>query len=162
MNVDEAIATLRSHAEPGKDLPEELFLFISTVTPLVNVDLLIKDEANRTLLTWRDDQHYGAGWHVPGGIIRFKEPALDRVQKVAETELGCSVIADPVPVLIVETFAETCIRGHFISLLYRCRLTGDPNPGLQSGDPPERGQWRWHDGPPHDLLPVHRSYIQVL
>ncbi len=162
MNLEHAISTLWAHAAVGQDLPEELFLFISSVTPLVNVDLLIKDEENRTLLTWRDDQHYGAGWHVPGGIIRFKEPALDRVQKVAQTELGCSVIAEPAPMFIAETFAETAIRGHFISLLYRCRLASDLDPGLQSGDIPERGQWRWHTGPPHDLLPVHRFYLQVL
>ena len=162
MNLDDAISTLQTHSGSGQDLPQELFLFISTVTPLVNVDLLIKDENNRTLLTWRDDSQYGAGWHVPGGIIRFKERALERVQKVAEIELGCSVIAEPVPMLIVETFAETRTRGHFISLLYRCRLTTDPKPSLQSGNIPKRGQWRWHDGPPHDLLPVHRFYIQVL
>ena len=34
-------------------LPGELFLFVSRVTPLVNVDLLIEDEHKRTLLTWR-------------------------------------------------------------------------------------------------------------
>lgn len=36
---------------PSKGLPEELFLFVSRITPLVNVDLLIKNEQNHTLLT---------------------------------------------------------------------------------------------------------------
>ena len=53
------------------------------LTPLVNVDLLIKD-SGRTLLTWRDDEFYGPGWHIPGGILGFKERALDRLAKVAE------------------------------------------------------------------------------
>jgi hypothetical protein len=30
------------------DLPEDLFLFISRLVPMVNVDLLIKDSKNRT------------------------------------------------------------------------------------------------------------------
>jgi colanic acid biosynthesis protein WcaH len=146
----------------GKDLPEELFLFISRVTPLINVDLLIKDEHDRTLLTWRDDEHYGCGWHVPGGIIRFKEHAQERIQKVAELELGCSITAEPVPLMIIEAFVESRERGHFISLLYRCRLATQPARLLQAGNIPQRGQWRWHNGPPHDLLAVHRMYIQVL
>lgn len=54
-------------------LSEEVFLFISRVTPLVIVDLLIQDSVRRTLLTWRSDQFYGLGWHVPSGIIRYKK-----------------------------------------------------------------------------------------
>ena len=58
LNVDAAIG-----------LPEELFLYVSSITPLVNVDLLIKDDRGRALLTWRDDSYYGPDWHVPGGIF---------------------------------------------------------------------------------------------
>jgi colanic acid biosynthesis protein WcaH len=36
----------------------------------------------RTLLTWRDDESFGAGWHVPGGIIRYKETAADRIVRL--------------------------------------------------------------------------------
>src|SRR3954451_13793393 len=65
--------------EPVDGLPEEFFLFLSRYTPIVNVDLLIQEaigeDRRRTLLTWRDDETYGAGWHVPGGIIRYKESA---------------------------------------------------------------------------------------
>lgn len=41
---------------PSEGLPEDIFLFVSRVTPLLNVDLLIKNESNRTLLTWRDER----------------------------------------------------------------------------------------------------------
>ena len=34
--------------DPTAGLPEDLFLFISRITPLVNVDLLIQDDAHRT------------------------------------------------------------------------------------------------------------------
>jgi len=64
-----------------------VFALVSRVTPLVNVDLLIKDEQRRTLLTWRDDEFFGAGWHVPGEIIRYKESAADRIRTCARLEL---------------------------------------------------------------------------
>ena len=44
--------------DPTQGLPEDLFLYASQITPLVNVDLLIKDEVNGVLLTWRDDDYY--------------------------------------------------------------------------------------------------------
>ena len=67
----EAIATLRAALGPAprNGLPEDLFLFVSSLTPLVNVDLLIRDDAGRMLLGWRHDAFYGPGWHVPGSFI---------------------------------------------------------------------------------------------
>ena len=91
MNIVEAIKFLDKQIKnPSKGLPEELFFFTSRIVPLVNVDLLIKDENGRTLLSWRDDEA-GKGWHVLGGIIRFKETFAERLLKVAKTEIGRSV-----------------------------------------------------------------------
>jgi ADP-ribose pyrophosphatase YjhB (NUDIX family) len=162
MTLEDAISFLKTCVRPGEDLPEELFLFVSTITPLVNVDLLIKDERDRTLLTWRDDAFYGAGWHLPGGIIRYKEPAQQRIQKVADEELGCAVFAELVATLIGENFSEHRERGHLISLLYRCRLASEPAPSLQAGETPHPGQWRWHTKPPEDLLPVQHVYANLI
>ena len=77
----EQVSNLISKAQNG--LPEELFYFISSITPMTNVDLLIKDNDNRTLLTWRNDKYYGPGWHIPGGIIRFKETFSIRISDVS-------------------------------------------------------------------------------
>ncbi|MFQ3368130.1 MAG: hypothetical protein ACI8WO_000222, partial [Methylophilaceae bacterium] len=40
-------------SDPGDGLPEELFYFASSITAMVNVDLLIKNKKKQTLLTWR-------------------------------------------------------------------------------------------------------------
>ncbi|MDB4264988.1 hypothetical protein N9893_02880, partial [bacterium] len=89
MVLKEAITSLdRSIQNATEGLPDEVFYFVSRTTPLVNVDLLIKDEDGRTLLAWRDDLYSGTGWHVPGGIVRFKETFESRVLKVAEIEIG--------------------------------------------------------------------------
>ena len=68
-------------------MPESVFLFVSGITPLINVDLLIKDEQHvRSSLGAMT-----SGWHIPGGIIRYKESAADRVRAVAHTELGADL-----------------------------------------------------------------------
>ena len=85
-------------------LTEEIFYFISKLTPLVNVDLLIKNELNETLLTWRDDKFYGPAWHIPGGIIRFREKFDSRILKVAMQELGAEVTHEENPIAIRELF----------------------------------------------------------
>jgi len=141
-------------------LPEELFLFISRLTPLINVDLLIQDDSGHTLLTWRSDQFYGPGWHVPGGIVRFKETAADRIRLVAKRELGAVVDFDPAPVLVNESIAPARReRGHFISLLYKCRLTSDLDLRRRySPDVPLPDQWLWHESCPENLIREQRSY----
>jgi ADP-ribose pyrophosphatase YjhB (NUDIX family) len=146
------------------DLPEDLFLLISRVIPMVNVDLLIKDNQNRTLLTWRDDEIYGAGWHLPGGVIRFREMAAHRVQEVAKSELGAEVIFESKPLWVAEMIHPTRdTRGHAVALLYRCELAGEPRADLEyRGGQPTAGAWQWHTHCPPDLLPFHRVYARFL
>lgn len=147
-------------AQPEGGLPEPLFLFLSRLVPMVNVDLLIQDDGGRTLLTWRDDQFYGPGWHVPGGIIRYKEEAAERIRATARRELAAEVDFDPQPIAVEEwREPQRRERGHFVSLLYRCRLSGGPAEKLRfSGGTPRDGQWSWHAACPPDLIPEQAAY----
>src|SRR5262245_30283459 len=111
--------------DPHLGLPPDVFHFATRIVPMINVDLLVQDERGRTLLTWRDDDVFGAGWHVPGGIIRFKETAAQRIAACARDELGAAVTCDPTPMLVSEFITTQRTRGHFISLLYRCTLASD-------------------------------------
>ena len=81
-------------------MPEEVFLAISTLMPIPNVDLLIRDESGRILLSWRDDMYFGKGWHIPGGCIRFKETMLERVKETAILELHTEVEINPIPLAV--------------------------------------------------------------
>ena len=149
--------------DPHAGLPEEVFLFLSRITPLINVDLLIKDDGGRTLLTWRDDEFFGPGWHVPGGIIRYKEMASDRIRACAQEELGAGVAFEAVPLLVSETIREQKSRGHFISLLYECRLLTPLDEGRRArSSPPEAGEWQWHARCPPDLLSIQSQYARFL
>ena len=164
MNITEAIVALEKHVpNPSEGLPDELFLYVSRITPLVNVDLLIKDENGRTLLSWRDDQYCGQGWHVPGGIIRFKEALETSVKKVAETEIGVSISFDTIPMAVSQFIhPERDTRSHFISILYKCFLSSafvPQNRGLSHED---GGYLMWHDFCPDNLIKVHEIYRKYI
>ena len=145
-------------------LPEDVFLLISQLTPLVNVELLIKDEEKGTLLTWRHDEFYGPAWHLPGGIVRFKELASTRIKKVAKSELGATVSFDSEPIEVNEIMNKNRdIRGHFFSLLYSCKLTSPLNKNSAfKEENPINGYWRWFKDCPDNLVFQHEIYRQKI
>jgi colanic acid biosynthesis protein WcaH len=164
MDILEAIAFLDKQVpNPSAGLPEELFVYISRTIPLVNVDLLIKDENGRTLLSWRDDQYAGKGWHIPGGIVRFKETLESRVKKVAEIEIGANISFDPIPIALNQLIhPERNVRSHFIAILYNCFLSNTfipKNEGLSDGD---AGYLKWHEFCPDNLIEVHQIYRKYM
>lgn len=165
VDIKQSINAIESMiGDPSNGLPEDVFLFASRITPMVNVDLLIKNKRNQTLLTWRDDGYYKAGWHVPGGIIRYKETLSERIRAVAKTELGAEVVFQMNPIAINEIIHQRRReRGHFISLLYQCSLIATLDEGLryQSGAP-RQNQWMWHERCPENLIAVHEIYRQYI
>lgn len=158
MDTKEAIKFLEKQVKNlSRGLPEEIFFFVSRLTPMVNVDLLIKDENGRTLLAWRKDQFTEAGWHLPGGIIRFKEKLEKRIMKVAEKEIGVSVKFNPVPIAINQVICNHRTRGHFISILYQCFLSSKfipKNTGLKKTD---NGYLKWYSFCPKNIINIHKN-----
>ncbi len=86
----------------GKRLSEEEFLYLSSKTPLINVDLFIVNENGELLFSWRNDEHCGTGWHIPGGVIRHSETMKDRLIQTSEQELGFTPALDDAPCKITE------------------------------------------------------------
>jgi len=161
MEIKKIIDLLESLIKnPQEGLPEDIFLFVSRITPMINVDLLIKNEQNHTLLTWRDDGYYPAGWHIPGGIVRYKETISDRINAVAKRELGAEVKFKNVPLAINEVILSSIRnRSHFISLLYECTLISPLNKNLKfKKGIPKPGEWAWHNKCPKDIISVHQMY----
>ena len=145
-------------------LPDEIFYFISRVTPMVNTDLLIKDKNGRTLLAWRDDHYFGKGWHIPGSIVRFKESLEHRVIETARKELATTdIVYKKVPLTVQEIILPNMEnRAHFISFLYECSLSADYaicNNGKSAND---SGYLAWHDGCPDNLLFVQEPYRKYI
>jgi colanic acid biosynthesis protein WcaH len=164
MDMIDAISVLDAAVpDPSAGLPDPIFYYISRNTPLVNVDLLVQDERGRSLLAWRSDPHAGVGWHIPGGIVRYKESFADRLRKVAVAELGTDAQFDPAPLSLHELINQgRRDRGHFISLLYRCRPPPSYEPCNEGRAPGERGFLAWHHGCPTPLIRYHEIYRAVI
>lgn len=159
-NLIEEIDHLNAY-NPEKGLPDSVFYFIGRNTPYINVDLLIRTRLG-TILTWRDDIHTGNGWHIPGGIIRYKESISNRIDFVALEEVGVRLknykFLD-VNQIIVKNKKD---RAHFISLLYECSLDeinlkkvsliSNNNPNLVN----------FFKSSPQNLLKHHRIYRDYL
>ena len=166
MDLHLAIQTLEKTIEnPRIGLPEDIFFFISRLTAMVNVDLLVRDKHKGILLSWRDTVFSGAGWHVPGGIIRFKESLEERIKQVALSELGTQVEYNPVPIAINQIEKSHKTRGHFISFLFNCYVSDDFIPDNSSRKPTDSGYLQWHQNCPDNLIKVHdrlyREFIET-
>lgn len=142
---------------PKKGLPTDIFYFIGRMTPYVNVDVLIKSKIYGTLLTWREDPHTGNGWHIPGGIIRFKEKIEKRIFKVGKTELGINISKFEGPIEMNQMISSKKERSHFISLLYSCKLSeNELNKILTICKKNEK--IKFFKKPPKNLLKMHNIY----
>lgn len=165
MDLRNLIESLESNiSRPSQGLHKEVFLFVSRLTPMINVDLLVKNDKKQTLLTWREDEYYGPGWHVPGGIVRFKETIATRIVAVAASELGAKVAFKQEPLAINEVMnAERDTRGHFISMLYQCALTSPLASRLEyNTGSVKNGEWAWHTNCPDNLISVHGMYKRFI
>ena len=154
---------------PDKGLGEELFLFVSSLVPIVNVDLLVYNSKGQFLLTKRNDPHCGIGWHVPGGCIRFKETLDTRIRKVAKSELGLvdfTYEKDPIKVFEIFSTEERHIdnqdeRAHFITIVYKCYAPDgfeSFNGGKTESDV---GYAKWFDTLPNDFLAIQECYKEL-
>ncbi|MBI96358.1 NUDIX hydrolase [bacterium] len=150
-------------------LPTHLFEYVSSITPMINVDLLVHDPIHGIMLSWRNDKYYGPGWHIPGGIIRFKENVITRLRKVAILELNTDSL---------NNFQLECInqimnpsrdvRGHFISFLYSAKAVKEliSNEFVLNQDDTindySSGTKKWHKTIPDNLIKQHRRYIEIM
>ena len=149
--------------DASKGLPEDIFLMTTRLTPMINVDLLIKTEEG-FLLTWREDKHFAPGWHIPGGIIRFMEKIETRLDAVALSELGAALKAEKRLLNIHEFFyPELSSRNHFISLLYEVELASEVAiPRCTDLSAPEHGEYAFFRTAPENLLEPHEVYRKFL
>lgn len=158
------------HINPLEGLGNELFLAVSTLTPIVNVDLLVYNDKGQFLLTWRDDPHCGQGWHVPGGCLHFRETCEERIKKVAQKELNISgILFDKEPINVFEIIshehrdiANQNERAHFITLVYKCYAPTDFTIDNQSFVEDEVGYMQWFDHLPNNLLSIQTCYRKII
>lgn len=79
---------------PGP-LPQDEFDRIFARVPRLTVEVLIADPQAGVLLALRDVDPCRGTWNLPGGTVRFGEPLVDAVRRVARDELGVRVRVGP-------------------------------------------------------------------
>lgn len=157
--VDELLFKINEEKiDPAEGLGDELFLAVASLTPIINVDILVVKNGN-ILLSWREDKQCGVGWHLPGGRVRLKETLEQRLHACARNELGTDVFCDMKPILITENIKPKRDKGriHFISFLYHCVLADEFQ--LRQLDNQEiKGHLGWFNHIPEHFLPVQDFY----
>ena len=147
-------------------LPEDVFLALSALVPIANVDLLVIDKEKGLLLSWRDDEYYGRGWHLVGGCIRFKETMLERVQKTAVAEIGTTVEVNKTPIAVRDVIlnkneAMPKLRAHHLAVLYECKLPVGFEIDNNGRAETDNGYLRWFKKVPQNILTVHDVYFDI-
>lgn len=162
----EAVRLLRNaEIDARNGLNEELFLLLSALTPIPNVDLLVVNIQNRLLLARRNDPFYDKSWHIPGGCIRYGEDFEKRIQETALRELGSRVTFDPNPIAVRNVLrkdnfelAHPKERGHHIAILFRCWLPEDYEIDNSGKNEDDDGYLKWFDRLPDDFLEIQHIY----
>ena len=72
-------------------LPQEEFERIFSRIPRLTVEIVIASSDRGVLLALRDFGPCVGLWHLPGGTVRFGEPLVEAVKRVAQDELGIAV-----------------------------------------------------------------------
>lgn len=143
----------------SNELGTEVFHLVSSLIPIINVDLLIRNEFDHILLSWRDDEYAGKGWHVPGGVVRHKESLEERIINTSIEEIGVVVDYNMEIISVQEIIDYTKnIRSHFISLLFDCFLQSNVKIKNING----KGQLTWFDSCPNNLLKYHECYRRYI
>lgn len=152
--------------QPENGLGNELFLFSTTLVPLICVDLFVVNKQGNVLLSWRMDEHCGTGWYVPGGCIRLGETFAERIKKTALAELGTEVTYDPQPIRVYEYFApvyrenlsDQRERSHIVTLTFSCQVPENYKIPAQYVNKKASGSLRWFSEMPEERLLLQNCY----
>lgn len=109
-------------------LDRATFLEVVRNTPLVSVDLIVRDSRGRVLLGLRNNAPARHSWFTPGGRICKNERIVDAVGRVALEELGVRLDAgDARPLGVFEHLYPDHVAGddygtHYVVLAFELRL----------------------------------------
>ncbi len=107
-----------------KSLDSETFAHIVEHTPLIAIDLIIKDSKGRVLLGRRVNAPAKDYWFVPGGRIYKNETISEAFSRIFFTETGSKLLIDNAKFIGVyehfyeDSFYDENISTHYVVLGY--------------------------------------------
>ena len=128
-------------------LPAETFREVIAATPLVAIDLIVDDGADRFLLGQRTNPPAQGWWFVPGGRVRKNESLDEAFRRVTEAELRHPLErADAEFVGVYEHFYSDSALDeetptHYVVLAYRSAMTDLPQGALPDDQHRQVGWW---------------------
>lgn len=120
-------------------LPDETFKSIIQHTPLISIDLIVRNEAGEVLLGKRVNAPAKDYWFVPGGRVRKNETLDDAFVRLVKEELGIEsgiVRTDAKFLGVFEHFYDDCVFGddvstHYVVLAYNFNISNTANISFQ-------------------------------
>ena len=116
-------------------LPDETFKGVIQHTPLISIDLIVRNEQGEVLLGKRFNAPAKGYWFVPGGRVRKNETLDDAFVRLVKEELGIEsgiTRADAKFLGVFEHFYDDCVFGddvstHYIVLGYNITIEDKKN-----------------------------------
>jgi colanic acid biosynthesis protein WcaH len=110
-------------------LNREEFIRVVDATPLVAIDLVIRNGRGEVLLGKRGNRPAQHWWFVPGGRIRKDEPLQSALRRIAQTELQMEVPPGRLLGAFDHFYSDNFfgvdgISTHYVTLAYECAITG--------------------------------------
>ncbi|MEG2266451.1 MAG: GDP-mannose mannosyl hydrolase [Acinetobacter sp.] len=102
-------------------LPDETFKSIIQHTPLISIDLIVRNEQGHVLLGERVNAPAKGYWFVPGGRVRKNETLDDAFVRLVREELGIEsgiTRADAKFLGVFEHFYDDCVFDNEVSTHY--------------------------------------------
>ncbi|HCZ9271955.1 TPA: GDP-mannose mannosyl hydrolase [Vibrio alginolyticus] len=128
-------------------LDTETFKGIVKNTPLISIDLIVKNSQGKVLLGHRNNRPAKNYWFVPGGRIVKDETFTEAFKRLSQIELGKVVslkeakFIGPYEHHYIDNFSGSDFSTHYIVLGYEIALD------IDLGDLPseQHGRYEWWD-----------------
>lgn len=108
-------------------LQDKEFLRIVDATPLVAIDLIIRNEAGEVLLGQRVNRPAKDSWFVPGGRILKNERVKDALRRISQRELGITISEATLVGVFDHLYADNFLNApdvttHYVALGFAAEL----------------------------------------
>jgi ADP-ribose pyrophosphatase YjhB (NUDIX family) len=133
------------------------FKEIYSKVPKLCVDLIIKTDKG-ILLTFRTKNGWQNQWHLPGGTVFYREPAIEAVKRIAKEELDVAITSAKF-INFIEWPNEIEERGfgYTVSLVFLCTIK---NSGFKLDDQVEKAEF--FQKIPKNTVYEHKIFLKKL
>ena len=136
-----------SQHQPSPWLDKGQFQQIVAATPLISIDLIVRNELGQILLGRRLNRPAQGFWFVPGGRVRKDERLNDAFWRLTEEELGVAAsrgsarLLGPYEHFYADNFSGEDFSTHYVVLGYEVAWQGQQDALPIS----QHDQYRWFD-----------------